>query len=125
MKVLPVPTPVQDSQGRQWAGYTLDQAKQLMVLDDELYSLRLQGGIWQEARRGYKGQVSLLKQLLTKEQEKYALLDARFLEKSRTLDLTIEEKNQLKYQRRWALFGGRSSFLASLALVGIGVAVSR
>lgn len=124
-RALPTPTRVIDAQGKQWAGYDLAQAKQLMVLDDELYSLRLQKEIWGEVRKGYEGQVGILKELIAKEEQKYELLNVRFQEKAVTLDKTIEEKNQYKYRRTWALFGGRSFFLSGLLLVGLGVAVTR
>ena len=120
--VLPAPHPIFDAKGNQWAGYNLDQAKQLLTLDDEMYSLRLQKDIWGEARKGYEGQVVLLKELLVKEGQKFDLLQARFDEKAKTLDKAIEEKNQYKYQRKWALFGGRASLLPALLILGLGAA---
>lgn len=125
LRVLPTPTPIRDSSGRQWAAYSLEDAKKLIVLDDELYSLRLQKEIWGEARQGFEGQVTLLREILAKEQEKYDLLNARFLEKSTQLDLTIEEKNRLKYRRNWALFGGRSTLLTAVATLGLGFALAK
>ena len=125
MKVLPTPHRVVDAQGRQWAAYDLDQAKQLMVFDDELHSLRIQRELWLGIDVGWARQVLLLRELLDKEKQKYDLLNARFLEKSQLLDLTIEEKNRFKYRRSWALFGGRSTLLTALATIGVGYALAR
>jgi hypothetical protein len=104
MRVLPSPVPVRDS----------------LILDSELYTLRLQKEIWGEARQGFQGQVDLLKEIVSKQEEKYTLLNDRFLEKSKLLDKTIEEKNRYKYRRSFALFGGRATFMSGLVLLGLG-----
>lgn len=119
MRVLPRPTRVVDAEGRQWAGYTLEQSKKLLELDDELYSLRLRENIWGGLEQGYKGQISLLREVMAKQEEKYDLLNHRFLDKSTLLDRTIEEKNQYKYRRSFALFGGRAGLLGSLLGIGL------
>lgn len=103
----------------------MDQAKKLLEYDSELYHLRLQKDIWGEARDGYQGQVDLLKEIISKHEERYDLLNHRFLDKSKLLDQTIEEKNQYKYRRSFALFGGRSFLVSGLLLLGLGIAIAK